>query len=194
MSALKNPEPGPRPALPRMRLRPATAVIPATAAAPAEMPAPASQAPVPPTTISISKFTGFAPMPRITATFGEVHAHVLRRGDMIRTFQGNFLKITAVDQVRLDNDFLTRYPTALPIRIRRNALGPGLPANDVLLAPAQRVRPGPPRSGMPFVPAAQLMGRPFVDRPHETQITYTRFSLGKPSLVYCEGLCCELDE
>lgn len=147
----------------------------------------------PPAEVNVTRVTGFGPLPRITTTFGEVHAHVLRKGDRVRTLQGQFAPVASVDHLGLEADFVSRYPNVQPIRIRRNAFGPGLPANDILLAPYQRIRPGPPRRMDPFVPAASLLGRPFVERATESQVTYTRFSIGMPAVVYCEGLATELD-
>ena len=125
--------------------------------------------------------------------FGEVHAHVVRKGDMVRTLQGGFKPVGLVDHVRLDADFLARYPGLQPVRIRRNAFGQGLPASDILLAPSQLVRAGKPGTMVPFVPAAKLVGRPYVDRAQESQVTYTRFSVGLRCVALCEGLAVELE-
>ncbi len=143
--------------------------------------------------VSTSPVTGFGPMPRISMNFGEVHAHVVRKGDMVRELSGAYLPIVAVDQIRLDSDFLSRHPNLQPVRIRRGAFGASLPAQDVILAPSQRVRPGPVRSNVPFVRAEQLLGRPYVERAQESQIVYTRFSVGHPSVIMCEGLSVELE-
>lgn len=169
-------------------------VLDSVAAEPSPAPKPVSRATRRPVSRSsrIQNMAGFGPMSRITTTFGEVHAHVLRQGDIIRTNNGKFLPIKAVDQLRLDEDFLARYPSALPIRIRANALGPGLPKADMVMAPYQMLRVGPPNLQQPPVPAIKFLDRPFVDRVQEKMITYTRISLGQPCFVSCEGIWAEL--
>jgi len=142
--------------------------------------------------LNIQRVSGFGPMARVMTSFGQVHAHVLRQGDIVRTNAGRFLPIKAIDRIRLDEDFLTRYPSALPVRVRANALGPGLPKSDMILAPYQMVRVGPPNLQSPAVAAVKLLERPFVDRVRENQITYTRISLGTPCFVSCEGVWNEL--
>ena len=143
--------------------------------------------------VSVKRITGFGPMARITTSFGEVHAHVLREGDMIRTSNGQFEKITKINRIRLDEEFLARYPSVLPIKIRQGSLGPGFPTCDVQLAPYQKLRMGPPRTTSPLIFAAKLLERPFVERATESQITYTTFSVGRAASVYCEGMLVDIE-
>ena len=143
--------------------------------------------------ISVKRITGFGPMARITTSFGEVHAHVLREGDMVRTSNGQFEKITKINRIRLDEEFLKRYPSVLPVKIRQGSLGPGFPAQDVQIAPYQELHMGPPRTTSPLVFAAKLLERPFVGRATENQITYTTFSVGRAVSVFCEGMLVDID-
>ena len=157
---------------------------------PSENAAPAARK----TQVSLKRITGFGPMARITTSFGEVHAHVLREGDMVRSSQGQFHKITKIDRIRLDEGFINRYPSVLPVNIRKGSIGPGLPVQDTMMAPYQKVRMGPPRTTSPIVFATKLLERPFVERATENQIIYTTFSVGRPISVYCEGLLADIDE
>lgn len=141
-----------------------------------------------PQQINLKKITGFGPLARITTSFGEVYAQALRKGDMVRTTGGAFARIEHVDRLHLDEGFLHRHPSVQPIRIRRGSLGPNLPAQDVILAPYQMIRPGPARVMTKMVPAAELMGKPFVSRATENQITYTRIYFTKATSGFCEGL------
>jgi len=131
---------------------------------------------------------GLAPMARVTTSFGEVYAQALRKGDMVRTTNGHFLRIEHVDRIRFDEDFIRRYPAVLPVKMHKNSLGPGLPKVDTMLAPYQMVRPGMPRVTTQLAPAIELLARPFVNRGTENQITYTVIRLEKPAEIYCEGL------
>ena len=143
--------------------------------------------------VSVKRITGFGPMARITTSFGEVHAHVLRVGDMVRTSNGQYEKISKINRIRLDEEFLKRYPSVLPIKMRKGSLGPNMPAEDVQMAPYQKLRMGPPRATSPLVFAAKLLERPFVERATESQITYTTFSVGRAASVYCEGMLVDID-
>lgn len=138
--------------------------------------------------INMRRITGLAPMSRVTTNFGEVYAHVLREGDRVRTVSGQFQRVVRVDRLRLDEGFMSLYPEAHPIRLRKGALGPGLPREDMMVAPYQKVRVGPPRSQSPTVFAADLLGRPFVQRTRENQITYTNVVLEGPGQILCEGI------
>lgn len=141
---------------------------------------------------AFGRIEGFGPMARIMTNFGEVHAHVLRKGDMVRTADGTYKCIETIDRIKLDEDFLQRYPTALPIRVRKNALGQGLPKVDMIVAPYQSLHVGPSHAADAQVKAAELLARPFVDRVRELQITYTTFSVGEPARVYCEGVAVDI--
>lgn len=138
--------------------------------------------------INLKKITGFGPMTRITTSFGEVYAQALRKGDMVRTPQGNFARIEHIDRLHLDEGFLHLHPSVQPIRIRRGALGPNLPAQDIVVAPYQMIRPGPPRVAVKSIYAAELLGKPFVTRATENQITYTRIYFTRATSGFCEGL------
>ena len=131
---------------------------------------------------------GFAPMTRIMTSFGAVYAQALREGDMVRTRAGSFERIKWLDRVSLDEDFMARNPDAQPVLIRAGALGRGVPAEDVLLAPGQTVSPNEVGLIRKSVRARDLLGRPNILRKAETAISYTRFHLGVDADVLCEKL------
>lgn len=143
-------------------------------------------APVP--TRQEAKIVGFGPMARVTTSFGEVYAQTLREGDRVRTKDGNFLKITSVNRMTLDADYLKYHPAALPVVIRAGALSPGLPSADLMLAPHQQVSKDQRIPGAPFQRAVDAIGRPQVYRKPEPMITYTTFHCGRPATVQCEGV------
>lgn len=143
--------------------------------------------------VNLRRVVGLAPMSRVTTNFGEVYAHVLRQGDCVRTVSGDFARIVQIDRLRLDEEFLRRYPEAQPICIRKGAFGPNLPKVDMVVAPFQKLRVGPALSNAPVVFAQELLGRPFVHRVTETQITYTNVILDGDSQILCEGVAVDTD-
>lgn len=131
---------------------------------------------------------GFAPMTRITTSFGEVHAQALRERDLVRTRSGEFKPIRWIDRIVLDEAFLVRHPDALPVLIRANSLGRGLPRADVMLSPRQPIAPALNHLPGTARTAADLLARPGVFRKTENTLTYTLFHLGAPDYVMCERL------
>jgi hypothetical protein len=129
---------------------------------------------------------GFAPMTRITTSFGEVHAQALRERDLVRTRSGEFKPIRWIDRIVLDEEFLVRHPDALPVLIRANALGRGLPRADVMLSPRQPIAPLFNQLPGSAKTAADLLSRPGVFRKTENVVTYTLFHLGAPDYVMTE--------
>lgn len=136
---------------------------------------------------------GFAPMTRISTSFGEVHAVALRKGDLLRTARGEFKPIVWLDRVILDERFLTGLPDAHPVRITADAFGRGLPKVDVMISPRQLMAANPRLSIGPECEAASLLERPGVYRQPETGLSYTMFHLGEPADVICEGLAIRIE-
>lgn len=131
---------------------------------------------------------GFAPMTRISTSFGEVHAIALRPGDAVRTAQGEYKKIVWLDRVILDEQFLSGMPDANPMRITADAFGRGLPAADVMLSPRQLLSRNPRLDIQTATEIADLGRRPGVFRQPETGLSYTMFHVGEPADILCEGL------
>ena len=129
---------------------------------------------------------GFAPLTRITTSFGEVHAQALRERDLVRTRSGEFKPIRWIDRIVLDESFLIRHPDAQPVLIRANALGRGLPRADILLSPRQPIAPIFNQLPGTAKTAADLLSRPGVYRKTENTMTYTLFHLGAPDYVMTE--------
>jgi len=139
-----------------------------------------------------SQIRGLGPMTRVTTAFGQVHAHVLRERDRVRTKNGEFLAITRIDRMVLDADFLHYHPDAQPILIRAGAFGRGIPAADVLLAPHQRLDARQTFVANSADTAMGALHKPHVCRKTESMITYTTFHCGEPATVNCEGLWVEI--
>lgn len=136
---------------------------------------------------------GFAPMTRISTSFGEVHAVALRKGDLLRTARGEFKPIVWLDRVVLDDRFLSGLPDAHPIKITADAFGRGLPKVDVMLSPRQTLSVNARLSIGASCEAAALLNRPGIFRQPETGLSYTMFHLGEPADVICEGLAVHIE-
>lgn len=114
---------------------------------------------------------------------GEVPAQALRERDMVRTREGNFKPIVWIDRIVVDEEFLSLHPDALPVMIKPNALGRGLPNQPIFLAPRQELMPRSDWAGGERVNAVDLMGKPGIYRKAESSYTYTLFHLGEPAIV-----------
>lgn len=138
-------------------------------------------------------FPGFGPLTRIETMSGPFPAQALRVGDRVRTRKGAFAEIRWLDRVVLDEAFLHNHPEAQPVLIPGKSLGRGLPSNDVVLSPGQRVNLDGllmPRSSCR---ARELIGARGGRRKSETIVTYTMFTCARPEEVKVEGLWVKLE-
>lgn len=125
---------------------------------------------------------------RVTTSFGHVPAQLVRVGDSLKTRDGSFLRVERITDLRIDEDFLARRPEAAPVIFRRNALGPGVPHQDVALSPAQAVSVGPNRFEGRLVPASELSReRGRIDKSLGMMVYY-RFDLGRSAQIHCDGI------
>ncbi|MEL7105273.1 MAG: Hint domain-containing protein [Pseudomonadota bacterium] len=137
---------------------------------------------------------GFGPLTRITTSLGEVPAQALRERDMVRTRSGDFKPIVWLDRIVLDEEFLSFHPDALPVHIKPNALGRGVPSHDVYLAPRQPIAPQANKLAGTYTDGAMnLIGRPGVFRKAEAMYTYTLFHLGEPAVVQTSKMLVEVN-
>lgn len=132
------------------------------------------------------RLTGIESRTRITTAFGEVPAHLLRVNDAVRVTEGHFLRIRKIDVLRFDAGFLAGHPEALPIRIGTDALRPGVPANDIFLAPDQPLLVVTGGYQNRLVVARDLLSRPRVLREPMEQVAYYRLDLGGEASILAE--------
>ncbi len=131
-------------------------------------------------------FVGIESRTRLTTSFGDVPAHLLRVNDSLRTADKRYVKIRRIDVLKLDHDFLRFHPAAQPIRIGASALGPGLPHQDLYLAPHQVLFSGTRSFDSKAVTAASLLSRPRVGRAPCEQVSYYRLILDADASVFSE--------
>ena len=138
-------------------------------------------------------FVGIESRTRLTTSFGDVPAHLLRVNDCLRTSDGRFAKIRKIDVLKLDRDFLSFHPHAQPIRIGAGALAPGLPKQDVYLAPDQTLVVGTSAFEKRSVTAASQMSRPRVVRSPCEQVAYYRLTLDAEASVLSEKVLLRIE-
>ncbi|MEZ5779469.1 MAG: Hint domain-containing protein [Paracoccaceae bacterium] len=131
---------------------------------------------------------GFCGTMRVTTSFGDLPLQALRVRDPLRTSDGNFAKVAWVDQVRLDEDFLSANPDALPILLPAGCLGRNQPRVDLVTSPHQRLLVASSDGQSAPRLARDLLGRPGVVRKPAMSVTYTVFHCGALATIYIEGL------
>jgi hypothetical protein len=136
---------------------------------------------------------GFGPLTRVTTAMGEVPAQALRERDLVRTCRGDFKPIQWIDRISLDEEFISLHPDALPVHIRANALGRGVPNQDVYLAPRQRIDARATKLAGAHEVALDLVGRHGVFRKAEAMYTYTLFHLGTPEVIQASRMFLHVD-
>ncbi|MBR9765286.1 MAG: Hint domain-containing protein [Rhodobacteraceae bacterium] len=126
----------------------------------------------------------FAAGTGIATDQGQVAAEFLRPGDRLALATGGFAELRLVLSRQLDPG-----PEAPPVRLQRDALGPGQPARRLVLSPQHRVFVGE-LGGL--VPAKALTALPRVGalRDHGP-IRYIHLVLDRHALILAEGLACE---
>lgn len=132
---------------------------------------------------------GFGPLTRVATSLGDIPAQALRERDLVRTQSGDYKRIEWIDRIVLDEEFLSLHPDAMPVHIRPNALGRGVPSHDVFLAPRQPIATAANKfEERDALSALELIGRPGVFRKAEAMYTYTLFHLGEPAVVQCSKM------
>lgn len=121
---------------------------------------------------------GIADNTRITTSFGEVPAQLLRKNDMLRTRDGSFRRIAWISHLRFDEEFMAQHPEAAPIRIRAGALGRNMPERDVELSPSNAISLTT-GTGRATFKAKDLLNRSGVLQMPRTLLSYTQ--------IRCEG-------
>lgn len=130
--------------------------------------------------------TGIEAKTRVETTFGAVPAHLVRVNDTVRTSDGAYRKVTRIDVLKFDRHFLEAYPDALPILVGADAIRPGLPRHDIVLAPDQALTSGFGAVLSQPVTARDLLHRPRVRRVRSDQVAYYRFEVGADTAIMTE--------
>jgi hypothetical protein len=129
---------------------------------------------------------GFGGKARISTTFGELPIEALRVRDDLRTYHGTTATVQMVDKIHLDEGFIRKHQSALPIRVPANAFGPGRPMQDLILSPGQEICPDA-HIASHFLKARELRARFGSDLTQSSGLTYFRFHCGEATVVRVEG-------
>ena len=126
-------------------------------------------------------------MTRVRTSFGDVHAAALRKGDEVLTRSGKYHKIRWLNRINLDEHILAEKPDCNPVVLAAGALGPHVPATEIMVSPRQLICADGNTGLSDNREAAMLVSRPGIRRLRETSLSYTMFHVGQPAEVYCEG-------
>lgn len=137
-------------------------------------------------------FKGFGPKSRVLTSFGYVPLEALRRRDPIKCFDGRFLEVDFVDEIRLDRRYLIDHPEAQPILVPRDSLGASRPIADMFVSGAQPLRSTDRTSDACSVTAEDMIGRAGIMRKSHGYFTYYRFHCGEPCVAQIDGVWCEI--
>jgi hypothetical protein len=124
---------------------------------------------------------------RVTTSFGALPVQVLRKHDPLRLSDGSIRRIQWIDKIQLDEGFLAAYPDAQPVMIRAGSLGQGIPSQDILVSPCQKLAVQTTNYTFELRMARDLLGRPGFLRQPQSMLTYYMFHCGQPSRVSVEG-------
>ncbi|WP_431299225.1 Hint domain-containing protein [Tabrizicola sp. BL-A-41-H6] len=130
---------------------------------------------------------GFLGKTRVGTAFGDLPIEALRVRDDIRTATGALVRVEWIDKLHLDEDFLTKHPSAQPIRIPANAFGQGRPMTEMTVSPCQMLSPDAHVASR-FVSGRDLCAQSRAHRAQSTGLTYYRFHCGAPVTVRMEGV------
>lgn len=131
---------------------------------------------------------------RIATARGEVAVETLRAGDRVRTLDHGLQALRWVGVRRLTRAELLCHPNLRPSRIRRGALGSGLPRRDLIVSPQHRLllrsRIVRRMFGVDevLVPAKKLLALPGFEVAHDLDcVDYVHFLCDRHEIVFAEG-------
>jgi len=117
----------------------------------------------------------------------------IRAGERVLTRDGGFRPVRWAGARSLGLAELIAAPALVPVRIRAGALGPGVPARDLVVSPQHRVLLEGARAELLFgeaevlAPAVQLVGRPGIGRDALRPVRYHHLLFDSHEIVLSEG-------
>lgn len=115
-------------------------------------------------------------------------------GDMVLTLDHGPHPVQWAARMDLPLDNAMRGQKNAPVRIQRGALGPGMPARDLIVSPQHRIMIASKIAGRMFgacevlIPAKKLVGYPGIRRDRSFgQITYVHLFMGSHDVLWADG-------
>lgn len=137
---------------------------------------------------------GFSGRSKVLTSFGELPIEALRRNDPVKTSSGHFQKVSWIEKISFDADYLRRHPEAQPVLVRAGALGNKTPASDMLVSPAQRLKAAVQYGEYSFRTSLTLVGRSGISRSPQSSFTYFLFGCAEECSVCIDGIWCPLPQ
>lgn len=128
---------------------------------------------------------------------GEVPIETMRPGDLVLTRDNGYRPLRWIGRRPLSAADLRANPRFLPVRLARDALGPGLPTRDMQVSPQHRLLIAHPRAELLFaeyevlVPALHLLGRPGISRATAQDVTYVHLLFDQHEVIHADGIWSE---
>lgn len=135
---------------------------------------------------------GFGGKSRVLTSFGVLPIEALRRNDPLKTQDGKFLKVTWVDTIKLDPEFLVSFPHAQPVLIKTGSVGRAKPSSEMLVSPAQVIQASAHHGGVSHQRASEFLGFGGISRKPVAGFTYYIFGCAAPCSVCVDGIWCEI--
>ncbi len=135
----------------------------------------------------------FTPGTLIATPRGERLVEELEVGDRVITRDNGIQEIRWIGKRRLNGLELALADHLQPVRIRKGALGNGLPERDMMVSPNHRVLVANDRTALYFddrevlVAAKHLTGMEGVDRVELSSVTYVHFMFDQHEVVLSDG-------
>lgn len=131
----------------------------------------------------------------IETAAGPKAVETLEPGDLFDTLDHGLQPLRWIGRVRLPACALKQNPHFRPVRLHKDALGPGLPARDLAVSPQHRVLVRGWRAELFFgeaeilVPAHKLVNSTTIDRaPADESVTYVHLLFDRHEIVFADGL------
>lgn len=133
---------------------------------------------------------GFGGKSKVQTSLGQMPIEMLRRNDPVKVKSGTFLKVSWIDSICLDHEFLASNPQAQPILVPAGSLGQGKPLADMLVSPAQSIEASAHIGVSALKPASELIGRCRISTKPQTAFTYFLFGCEAVNSVCVDGVWC----
>jgi hypothetical protein len=127
---------------------------------------------------------------RLQASFGQVPAHLARKGDPVLVEGNRYRQIKAVREYRFEPELLNTQPQILPIALRSQCADPYRPDGTFRVSPGQYVmRSGHAPGEARGLASARELG-PVAGEPGGATepLSYYRFVFDEPAMLWVEGL------